>query len=75
MEEALQDNDRVNYFKGITNALKGAMLEDGVDVRAYFPWSMYCSHQYRDKFSYVLLFYPPKALWIISSGESGEGQL
>ncbi|KIJ64974.1 glycoside hydrolase family 1 protein [Hydnomerulius pinastri MD-312] len=39
IEEALQDNDRVNYFKGTTSALKAAVLEDGVDVRAYFPWS------------------------------------
>lgn len=53
MEDALQDNDRVNYFKGITNALKNAMLEDGVDVRAYFPWSMYCSHFIKMKFSYI----------------------
>ncbi|KAG2085401.1 glycoside hydrolase family 1 protein, partial [Suillus discolor] len=40
IEEALQDNDRVNYFKGNTASLKAAVLEDGVDVRAYFPWSM-----------------------------------
>jgi beta-glucosidase/6-phospho-beta-glucosidase/beta-galactosidase len=48
-EEALQDNDRVNYFKGITDALKDAVLEDGVDVRAYFPWSMYCSRLHQDE--------------------------
>jgi beta-glucosidase/6-phospho-beta-glucosidase/beta-galactosidase len=44
IEEALQDDDRVNYFKGITASLKAAVLEDGVDVRAYFPWSMYNYH-------------------------------
>jgi len=54
MEDALQDTDRVNYFKGITNALKDAALEDGVDVRAYFPWSMYFSHSIKTKlFLYI----------------------
>ncbi|KIJ07835.1 glycoside hydrolase family 1 protein, partial [Paxillus involutus ATCC 200175] len=32
--EALQDHDRVNYFKGTTAAVKAAVLEDGVDIRA-----------------------------------------
>lgn len=38
-EEALVDMDRVNYFKGTTSSLLAAINEDGVDVRAYFPWS------------------------------------
>ncbi|OAX32161.1 glycoside hydrolase family 1 protein [Rhizopogon vinicolor AM-OR11-026] len=48
IEEALQDNDRVNYFKGITNSLKGAVLEDGIDVRAYFPWSFVDNFEWAD---------------------------
>ncbi|OJA15195.1 hypothetical protein AZE42_11140 [Rhizopogon vesiculosus] len=48
IEEALQDNDRVNYFKGITNTLKDAVLEDGVDVRAYFPWSFVDNFEWAD---------------------------
>lgn len=48
MEEALQDNDRVNYFKGITASLKAAVLEDGVDVRAYFPWSFLDNFEWAD---------------------------
>jgi len=47
IEEALQDADRVKYFTGATDALKGAILEDGVDVRAYFPWST-CEARYRE---------------------------
>ncbi|KAF8550222.1 glycoside hydrolase [Imleria badia] len=39
LEEALQEYDRVNYFKGTTAALKAPVLEDGVDVWAYLPWS------------------------------------
>jgi len=38
-EDALDDMDRVNYFKGITSSLLAAINEDGVDVKAYFPWS------------------------------------
>lgn len=39
-EQALQDTDRVEYFKGNCEAILAAVNEDGVDVRAYFPWSM-----------------------------------
>lgn len=39
LDQALIDTDRVNYFRGTTSALLAAVNEDGVDVRAYFPWS------------------------------------
>ena len=39
LEEALQDDARVHYYKGVTEALLEAVNEDGVDVRAYFGWS------------------------------------
>ncbi|KAG2123266.1 glycoside hydrolase family 1 protein [Suillus clintonianus] len=48
IEEALQDKDRVNYFKGVTASLKAAVLEDGVDVRAYFPWSFVDNFEWAD---------------------------
>ncbi|KIK34238.1 glycoside hydrolase family 1 protein [Suillus luteus UH-Slu-Lm8-n1] len=54
IEEALQDDDRVNYFKGITASLKAAVLEDGVDVRAYFPWSFLDNFEWAD--GYVTRF-------------------
>ena len=38
-EQALVDMDRVNYFRGTTSSLLAAINEDGVDIRAYFPWS------------------------------------
>ena len=41
LEQALQDDDRVHYYKGVTEALLNAVNEDGVDVRAYFAWSEY----------------------------------
>ena len=39
LADALQDDARVHYYKGVTEALLGAVNEDGVDVRAYFGWS------------------------------------
>lgn len=38
-EQALVDTDRVNYFRGTTASLLAAINEDGIDVKAYFPWS------------------------------------
>lgn len=38
-EQAIQDDDRVDYFRGTCSALMAAVQEDSVDVRAYFPWS------------------------------------
>jgi beta-glucosidase len=46
--KALQDSDRVNYFKGTTASLKAAVIEDGVDVRAYFPWSFLDNFEWAD---------------------------
>ena len=39
LADALQDDARVHYYKGVTEALLGAVNEDGVDVRGYFGWS------------------------------------
>ena len=39
LEEALEDEPRVNYYRGVTESLIKAIVEDGVDIRAYFAWS------------------------------------
>lgn len=39
LEQAIIDTDRVNYFRGATAALLAAVNEDGVEIKAYFPWS------------------------------------
>uniref|UniRef100_A0A0W0F186 beta-glucosidase n=1 Tax=Moniliophthora roreri TaxID=221103 RepID=A0A0W0F186_MONRR len=39
-EDAIHDQDRVDYYRGYTNALAHAANEDGVDVKAYFAWSL-----------------------------------
>ncbi|KAF9260580.1 glycoside hydrolase family 1 protein [Marasmius fiardii PR-910] len=40
LEDAVDDADRVNYFRGYTDALLRAVNEDGVDVRSYFAWTL-----------------------------------
>jgi len=35
----LDDADRVHYYQGYLDALKAAVVEDGVDIRSYFAWS------------------------------------
>lgn len=39
LEQALNDRDRVEYFRDYTKALLEAINQDGVDVRSYFAWS------------------------------------
>lgn len=39
LEQAIQDDERVHYFEGATEALLSAINDDGVDVRGYLAWS------------------------------------
>lgn len=54
IEQAIQDTDRVEYFRGNCEALLAAVREDGVDVRAYFPWSFLDNFEWAD--GYVTRF-------------------
>ena len=54
LEQALADADRVQYFKGNTAAILAARNEDGVDVRAYFAWSLLDNFEWAD--GYVTRF-------------------
>lgn len=54
MEDALRDTDRVSYFRGITASLKAAVLDDDVDVRGYFAWSLLDNFEWAD--GYVTRF-------------------
>ncbi|GLB39494.1 putative glycosyl hydrolase 1 family protein [Lyophyllum shimeji] len=51
LEQVLVDTDRVNYFRGTTAALLAAVNEDGVDVKAYFPWSFLDNFEWADGYS------------------------
>jgi len=39
LPEVLHDTDRVEYFRGYTQALLSAIVEDKVPVKAYLAWS------------------------------------
>ncbi|TFY61258.1 hypothetical protein EVG20_g7129 [Dentipellis fragilis] len=54
VEQALKDKDRVEYFEGMTRALVSAIVEDGVQVKAYFPWSLLDNFEWAD--GYVTRF-------------------
>lgn len=54
VEQALADHDRVQYFKGNTAAIVAAVNEDGVDIRAYFAWSLLDNFEWAD--GYVTRF-------------------
>ncbi|KAI0089448.1 beta-glucosidase 1B [Irpex rosettiformis] len=54
LEQALKDDARVHYYAGVTDALLNAVNEDGVDVRAYFGWSLLDNFEWAD--GYVTRF-------------------
>jgi beta-glucosidase/6-phospho-beta-glucosidase/beta-galactosidase len=39
IDQAINDTDRTEYFRGNCEALLAAITEDGVDIRSYFAWS------------------------------------
>ncbi|KAJ2915709.1 hypothetical protein MD484_g4709, partial [Candolleomyces efflorescens] len=50
-DEAVKDFDRVHYFQGTTKALLDAVNVDGVDIRAYFPWSFLDNLEWADGYT------------------------
>ena len=43
LPEVVHDADRVEYFRGYSNALLEAVMLDGVPVKSYFAWSEFRS--------------------------------
>ena len=39
-EQALEDNDRIEFYQGALENVLKSVREDDVDVRAYFGWSL-----------------------------------
>ncbi|TCD60704.1 Beta-glucosidase 1B [Steccherinum ochraceum] len=54
LEQALKDEPRVQYYRGVTQGLIDAVQKDGVDVRAYFAWSLLDNFEWAD--GYVTRF-------------------
>lgn len=46
--DALEDTDRVEYYSGVLDSVMAAVFEDGVDLRAYFPWSFLDNFEWAD---------------------------
>ncbi|KAF8157033.1 beta-glucosidase 1A [Crassisporium funariophilum] len=46
--EAIHDTDRIDYFKGYTQALLDAVVEDGVEIKSYFAWSLLDNFEWMD---------------------------
>jgi len=73
---ALEDTDRVNFYKGATDAIKKAVEEDGVDIRSYFAWSLLDNFEWADgydtRFGVTYVNYqtqerfPKKSGWFVS---------
>ncbi len=66
VEEAVHDKDRVDYFKGYTQALLEAVNLDGANVKGYFAWSEYFLSQTRASLTFLY-----QVFWTISSGLTG----
>ena len=50
-EEATHDQVHVAYLSQYTEQLRLALVEDGVDVRGYFGWSLMDNYEWADGYS------------------------
>mmetsp|Transcript_37023 Transcript_37023/g.37682 ORF Transcript_37023/g.37682 Transcript_37023/m.37682 type:complete len:535 (+) Transcript_37023:72-1676(+) len=50
LEEAIKDQFRIDYYKGYLSAVARA-IEEGVNVRGYFAWSLLDNFEWADGFS------------------------
>jgi len=51
VREALLDHDRIEFFHSTMDALLSAVIEDGVDIRAYFAWSFLDNFEWADGYA------------------------
>jgi len=48
LPDLINDEQRVDYFRGTLQSLRAAVVEDGVDVRAYLGWSFLDNFEWAD---------------------------
>jgi beta-glucosidase len=48
IEDALKDTDRLEYYRGNLEAMLQTVLEDGVEVKSYFAWSLLDNFEWAD---------------------------
>ena len=63
LEELLNDEFRVEYFRGYVGALADAHAFDGVDVRGYSAWSL---------MEYVVPHFPYLSTRLVSEPNTGD---
>ncbi|KAF8970234.1 glycoside hydrolase family 1 protein [Flammula alnicola] len=51
LPEVIHDVDRVEYFRGYTEALSQAVNHDGVPVKSYFAWSLLDNFEWADGYT------------------------
>jgi beta-glucosidase len=40
LPKVLDDEERIEYYRGYINEVVASMIEDGIDIRGYFAWSL-----------------------------------
>ncbi|KAF9652271.1 glycoside hydrolase family 1 protein [Thelephora ganbajun] len=51
IDRAINDTNRVEYFRGNCEVMLAAITEDGVDIRSYFAWSLLDNFEWADGYS------------------------
>jgi beta-glucosidase len=51
LPDVLDDKERIAYLIGYLNAMKEAIIQDGVDVRSYFAWTLADNWEWADGLS------------------------
>lgn len=54
IDQAVNDTDRTEYFRGNCEALLTAITEDGVDIRSYFSWSEFGPQSSRTRAGFLI---------------------
>jgi beta-glucosidase len=51
LEQAIMDNDRIDFYRGALENVLRSIREDGVDIRSYFGWSLLDNFEWADGYA------------------------